>query len=267
MTLNDFMVANPLFSNYYDINNTGGFSTDYIGGSVDYAAATTYAQRETIWKAHEAHIRGLLYALTNESDTRVTAALKSAINTYGFAADHYLDPHPNDQLYWPTQLYVRSMRRLVGDLVWSANDLCATDGTTPRSTKTIATASYVCDLHHNQRFADNYTGSSWRIWNEGNVQAGNGGTDLISPIPLEIVLPKAAEVTNLGVGFAVSSTALAFGAIRMELSSMQIAESLAYVCKQAIDSNIDMQSVDYSALRTAILAAPDGTPPVLPQVN
>lgn len=267
LAMTDFMVPNPLYQSLYDVNNTGGFSTDYIGISVDYVATSSYAQREAIWKAHEAHIRGLFHALGYEADSRVPASLKSSMVAYGFPADHYLDPHPNDALYWPGQLYVRSCRRLVGDYVSTGNDLGATDGTAPRSTKTIAVASYVMDLHHEQRFADNSTGP-WRIWNSGNVQAGIGGTDLTAPLPLEAFLPKASECTNLAVTSAVSATAPAFGSIRMQPTLMQVGESLGIIAKVAVDAgNVDLAAVNYATARTAILAAPDATPPVLPQVN
>lgn len=209
---------------------------------------------------------GATFNLTIAS--RVPSALVTSIAGYRLAMNHNLDPHPNDEPWWPGQLYIREHRRIVGDLVWTADDITATDGTTPRSIKTIAVASYEMDSHHCQYFEDLSTGTP-RIWAEGNVQdTSAGGVDLIAPLPIEIFLPRRIDCSNLSVSFCASSTHMAFGSIRMELTSAQAAQSLAVAAHLAIDGNLALHDVDYPTLRTLLLAT-DGIIPaaVLPQVN
>jgi hypothetical protein len=168
-------------------------------------------------------------------------------------------------------MYVREGVRLAGDAIMNGNDLILADGTAPRiSAETVSVASYAVDSHSTRRLANEYAAGQWRAWNEGNFEATTGGSDIAAPIPLEICVPKASECRNLAVGFAVSATHVAFGAIRMEFTAMQIGQSMGQAAAQAIASGTTIQDLDYSAVRTALLASaspPGEVAPVLPQVN
>lgn len=253
----------------FDINFDGGLSTDFNGQAWDYPEAT-YAQREVMWKAHENHIRGLIWLLQYDADARIPAAVRTSMLNIGLVNTHFCDPHPNDTFQWPHQLYVREARRLVSDMVLTGDDIAATDGTAPRSTKTISVGSYAMDSHHTSVLADEYLPGSWRIWNEGNMFSTAGGINQIAPLPYDIIAPKASEVTNLTVCFGISATHVAFGNIRMEFTAMQLAQSAAIAAKLAIAGVSSIQAVDYPALRAAIIASPTlvgEVTPVLPQVN
>lgn len=265
-TMSDLFLFNIIGANMFDVNNKGGFSTDLIGGSHAYPEAS-YAARETIWKAHETHCRGLWYALQYADDARVPAALRTAARTYGLDINHYLDPYPGDEQHWMTNLYVREARRMQSAIVWRGADVAAANGTIPRSTKTISTISYQTDSHHVQRLADTSTGTP-RVWNEGNFQVDTGGADFLAPIPYDLVVPVESECDNLLVTFCVSSTHQAFGVIRMEFTHMQIGQSCGMAAAIACEDDIAVQDVDYEGdLRPRLLATPEPTPPVLPQVN
>ena len=242
------------------------------GGAV---GAATYALRETAWKAVENYVRGVVYYYTYDSDSRIVGTnVRTSMQQYGWAGDHYLNPHPNDQPYWPGQMYVRESVRMVGMMTLDANDICMTDGTTPRSVKTVSTASYAMDSHAMQRFAYN-NGGTWQTLLEGSfyVAPGTGGAcgaDEIAPIPIEAITPKAADCTNMLVGFCLSATHAAFGATRMELSAMQLGQSIGMILAQCIDSGTTVQNVDYPTVRSRLLASPSYAgeiAPVLPQLN
>jgi hypothetical protein len=255
----------------YDLNNQGGMSMDFIGESNAYVAATTYAQREVSWKAHEAWVRGIMHYMAVDTDSRIVGtAARTSVQAYGYPCDHYMDPHPNDLPYFPTQLYVREHRRMVNDFAFNADDMKAADGTAPRSTHTVAVASYPLDSHHGQRFDD-----GGRIWNEGQILDGTaGGADLMAPLPYEIYVPRASECTNLATLFAVACTHTAFGAIRMEPTAMCAGQSIGMAAAIAIEEGCTIQEAGTtlyaSHLRPRLLASPTLTGeqvPVLPQVN
>lgn len=251
-----------------DINSDGGIGTDLFGRATDYAKATTYSQREAIWQDHISWILGLWYVLRYEADSRVPTALRNAALTYYWVGDHFYDNNPLDPIHFSPSLYVREMRRMKGALVWNANDVLSTDGTTPRSVKTIGIASYPMDSHHVRAYADPNSGTP-RIWNEGNFFVTNSnGADDISPMPYEIITPMKAECENLLVGFGVSITHVAFGSFRMEETAKLMAQSGAMAISIALEQgNQAVQDVDYAALRSRILASADVQPQVLPQIN
>lgn len=262
-------------SQVFDINAEGGQSTDDFGGDFKSYVGATYAAREVIWKRTENYVRGLLYTYqqgrTVEGDTRIQAAMETNFQNIGLDRLHYTDPHPNDTMHWPSQLYVREARRLVGDYVHTANDINAADGTTPRRTTTVAVASYAMDSHHIRAFADLSTGTP-RIWNEGNFQdTTSGSVDHLSPVPYEVMLPKRGEVSNLLVTFCVSATHAAFGSIRMEMTAATLGQSAGMAACIAIADGVAVQDVDYEGrLRPALLASATlsgEVAPVLPQLN
>lgn len=268
VAITDLFLINDLTVNSsYDFNSKNGWSTDFWGGSKLYPEST-YSARETLWKAHWNRILGLWYYLQYDPDVRVLASVRTAALAYGLSSSHYPDHHENDNAFDPPQLYVREAWRMVSDMIWDGNDILATDGTTPRSVKTISTASYSMDSHSTEAIADPNAGTP-RIWCSGNFERAMTGNQ-IGPIPYDIIVPKAADCTNLLVTFAISATHVAFGSIRMEFTSMQMAQSAAVAAKLAIDGATTVQAVDYTALRAAILATPTlvgEVAPVLPVLN
>jgi hypothetical protein len=147
-----------------------------------------------------------------------------------------------------------------------------TDGTTPRSIKTVSTVCYRFDSHPHIRFPDDVSGTVFCEGSIGLSQAAAGGSangaDQITPIPYEAYLPKRSECTNLAVTFGGSWTHIFNTAARMELTTAQAGESLAYAIHQAIGAGKQaLADVDYPTLRTAILAAPTTYPANLQQVN
>ena len=278
-TINSIMKPSTLANTATDTNNTGGISFNLLGSGTAYAAcelagtrAQVYAAREVIQKDVESWVRGLIYWLLYSGDSRIPSSIVTALSAYGWETRHYLDPHPNDDIYWPQRIYVREHRRLVGDYIADATDATKTDGTSPRSTKTVSTVSYRFDSHPHERWVNSADNT---IFCEGSInlsQAALGGSangaDGITPIPYEAYLPKTTECGNLAVTFGLSCTHIFITAARMELTTAQAGESLAYAIKQAFDNGKQaLQSVDYSTLRTSILAAPTSFAPTLPQLN
>lgn len=70
-----------------DVNNSGPFSTDYIGMSYRYPTAN-WTERDAIISAHELYTRSLLYFLGN--DPRLPAAMHSTTAQWGWCRDEFV---------------------------------------------------------------------------------------------------------------------------------------------------------------------------------
>lgn len=229
----DIIFFGPLPNNKYDINNSGPFSTDYIGGSYLYPEAD-YQQREEIKKQHKEYIQGLLYFAAN--DVAVPAELRADAKKWGYAEDEFVD---ND--YWPYQLYIREARRMVGDFVMTERDI--------RHDKlkddAIGMGSYNIDSHNVQRYLtlDGY------VQNEGELQIP------VTPyqIPYRVMIPKISEADNLIVTVCVSASHIAYSSLRMEPQYMIMGEAAGIASSMAIDKNTAVQHIDTEILKQIVL--------------
>jgi len=90
------------------------------------------------------------------------------------------------------------------------------------------------------------------VRNEGNVQVGG-----FSPYPISYrsIVPRKGEAANLFVPVCLSATHIAYGSIRMEPVFMILGQTSAMAAVMALDAKIDVQSVDYAALRKRLLEA------------
>jgi hypothetical protein len=222
---------NPIFmpNRKTDTNNNHAFSTDYIGGSYDYPEAD-YASREKICADHRSYQQGLLWTLAN--DERVPEKIRAEFQRLALAKDEFVE---NDN--WPTQLYVREARRMIGPYVMTEHNC--------RGTKTaedsVGMGAYGMDSHNCQR----YITPEGYVQNEGDVQVH--GFDPY-PISYRSIIPNADECTNLLVPVCLSSTHIAYGSIRMEPVFMILGQSAATAAAIAIDHNTSVQEVNYKEL-------------------
>jgi hypothetical protein len=216
-----------------DTNNNGAFSTDYIGGNYDYPNAD-YASRDRIVADHKAYQLGLLWTLAN--DPRVPAKVRDEFNRLGLAKDEFVD---NDN--WPTQLYVREARRMIGEYVMTEHN-CRGKKVADDS---VGMGAYGMDSHNCQR----YVTPDGHVQNEGDVQV-HGFKPY--PISYRAIVPKAAECENLLVPVCLSSSHISYGSIRMEPVFMILGQSAATAAAMAIDSAVPVQKVDYAKLGTRL---------------
>lgn len=217
-----------------DINNNGGFSTDFIGMSWAYPEAG-YEQRAGMEKEHANYIRGFLTFLA--TDLRVPESMRREMQQWGPAKDEF-----TDTAGWPRQLYVREARRMISDYVMSEKH-CRYQEVAPDS---VGLAAYNMDSHNCQRVARN-----GRVENEGDVQVPP-----MKPYPISYraIVPKAAECDNLLVPVCLAASHIAYGSIRMEPVFMILGQSAATAAALAIDDRVPVQKLDYAKLRARLLA-------------
>jgi len=217
-----------------DINNNGGFSTDFIGANYDYPNGD-YETRAKIWKAHEDYIRGFVYFLA--TSPRVPEQMRREMQQWGPARDEFPDTDG-----WPYQLYVREARRMVSDYVMTEHNC--------RSTVTaedaVGLGAYGMDSHNCQRLVKNGFAE-----NEGDVQVPVAAP---YPIAYRSIVPKATECENLFVPICLSATHMAYGSIRMEPVFMILGQSAATAAAFALDEKLPVQKVKYAKLRERLLA-------------
>ena len=126
--------------------------------------------------------------------------VRDEFNRLGLAKDEFID---NDN--WPTQLYVREARRMIGAYVMTEHNCRGKKWPTIRSawgrTAWIATT------------ASDTSRRSGHVQNEGDVQVAGFKP---YPISYRAIMPKADECENLLVPVCLSSSHIAYGSIRME---------------------------------------------------
>jgi hypothetical protein len=217
-----------------DINNNGGFSTDFIGANYEYPDAD-YATRARIWQEHEDYTRGFLHFLA--TSPRVPEHIRSAMSEWGLTRDEFLDTAG-----WPHQLYVREARRMVSDYVMTEKN-CRES---LQVEDAIGLAAYTMDSHNCRRMAKDGV-----VENEGDVQVGGFPP---YPIAYRAIVPKQSECENLFVPVCLSASHIAYGSIRMEPVFMVLGHSAADAAVMAIDANVPAQRIDVAALQKRLLA-------------
>lgn len=217
-----------------DLNNRGGFSTDYIGKNYDYPEGS-YKVRERIWKDHEGYQKGFYYFLAN--DPRVPESLRAEVRQYGLAKDEFTDTGN-----WPNQLYIREARRMTGDFVATQKDL----QTERTKADAIGMGSYNSDSHNVQR----HISPEGIVLNEGNVEVP------VQPyqIPYRVLTPKAAEMENLLVPVCFSASHVAYSSLRMEPQYMILGHAAGVAAALAAQRNVPVQKVPVAELQKILEA-------------
>jgi hypothetical protein len=230
--MRDLMIVSKMPNRKTDINNYGGFSTDFIGRNWDYPTAS-YKRRAEIWKEHEEYTRGFFYFLAN--DARVPESLRAEMARWGLSKDEFTDNHN-----WPHQLYIREARRMVGEFVMTQKD-AQTDLVKPDS---VGMGSYQIDSHNVQRH-ENPDGT---VQNEGDTEVGAKPYQ----IAYRVMLPKQREVSNLLVPVAASTSHIAYGTVRMEPVFLVLGHAAGVAARMAAQSAKAVQEIDVQALRAKL---------------
>ncbi|HEX4122522.1 MAG TPA: FAD-dependent oxidoreductase [Verrucomicrobiae bacterium] len=235
LSLRQFMDIQPMPDGKTDINNNGGFSTDFIGENYGYPEGS-YAERERIWKAHEDYTRGFFHFLA--TDQRVPQAMRAEMQSWGLCKDEFKDTGG-----WPNQLYIREARRMISDYVMTESN-CRHSVEMPDA---IGLAAYTMDSHNCRRIV-----RDGRVENEGDVQVGGFPPYQISYRALR---PRRKECENLLVPVCLSASHIAYGSIRMEPVFMVLGQSCAMAATLAMEEKVPVQKIDYAELRRRLLAA------------
>ena len=108
----------------------------------------------------------------------------------------------------------------------------------------IHIGSHYIDCHHIARYAygENSFINEGRIWQEG----------MNFDIPYGAITPQKAECENLLVPVCISSSAVAFCAIRLEPTWMHLGEASGMAASMAIKNRSAVQDIDVGTLQQMI---------------
>ena len=238
-----YFIWSPMPGHKTDVNNFGGFSTDFIGGNAGYLEAS-YAGRHKIYQAHTDYSLGLLWFMM--TDPRVPSATRKELARWGLPKDEY-----PENGHWTPQLYVREGRRMVSDYVVTQKD-CEGLTDVPDG---VAYAAYKMDSHNCRRIA-----ADGMVKNEGNVEEKIPGP---WPIPYRSIVPARGECDNLLVPVCVSSSHIAFGSLRMEPVFMSLGQVAGLAAAMSLRQGIPVQDVSAVDLMANLALDPlqDGSVP------
>jgi FAD dependent oxidoreductase len=216
---------------WHDLSaNLYGMNHEYPGGS--------YAVRERIYREHLTFTQGLCWFLAN--DPAVPEDVRRAWSEWGVPKDEF-----QDNGGWPRRFYVREARRMVSPYVITEKHT-RKENQEPVADP-VAVAFWPPDTHHVRRMV-----RDGAAYNEGFVFGG----DDWAPFGLSYrsLIPNPAECVNLLTPTCLSSTHVAYGAVRLEWTFMSLGQAAATAASLAIDEKIEVQKINYAKLRERLLA-------------
>lgn len=223
----------PIPNGKFDLNASGPFSIDYVGGNRDYPVLGA-AARGRMLEDHKNYQQGLFWFLAH--DPRVPQVLRDEVNSWGLCRDEWPDTGN-----WPVQLYIREARRMVGEHVMTESEVLRDK----RKDDSIGMGSFVLDSHWVRRYAD----ERGFVRVEGHLDESINLAQDPYEIPYRSILPKRAECRNLLVPVCLSASHVAMCTIRMEPVYLILGHSAGAAAVIAVQGDKGVQEIDLTELR------------------
>jgi hypothetical protein len=228
----------------FDLNSGPAAPTNRPFAGLDWLGSD-WAGRKAITNIYREYTAKILrFIATDES---VPAATRAFFSSFGLCADEYTQ---NEN--WPSQLYIREGRRLVGEVVVTQSDVM--DGSfDPAGDVGKAYFPFDCKPIRWTVNKDRQAVREGMLFNR-SVKRPYG-------LPYRSMLPKRAEATNLIVSTAVSASHVAFASIRMEPHWMTYGAAAGAAVSLCLQAGTALHGVRPADIRS--LAGIDK--PVVPQ--
>lgn len=219
-----------------DLGSWHDLSANLYGENWAYPAGD-YATKDRIVRYHEDFTRGLIWFL--QHDPAVPANTRSDWEGWGLCKDEFADNGG-----WPRRLYIRSARRMISDYVITEHH---TRRENPQAVDDpVALAWWPPDTHHARRIVrDGFA------YNEGFVFGGEDWRPF--GISWQSLIPKSTECTNLITPTCLSSSYIAYGAIRILPTFMMLGQAAGTAAALTADQHIAVQKLEYDALRKRLV--------------
>jgi len=139
---------------------------------------------------------------------------------------------------WPSYLYIRSARRMIGEYVMKQQDIqLQTDIPDP-----IGMGYYMVDIYPNRM----------GVLEDGTLVTEGNLWEHVCPGPYQIpygaIIPQRKEIQNLLVPLCMSASHIAYSSIRMESTYMVMGESAGIAAALAIKNKKAVQDIDRGEL-------------------
>ena len=219
-----------------DIGSWHDLSANLYGENWQYPEGD-YAMQDSIEEYHKNFTIGLVWFLQNDPD--VDSLTRKNWEGWGLCRDEFKD---ND--HWPRRLYIRSARRMVSDYVITEHQTSREND--EEVVDPVAIAWWPPDTHHARRIV-----KDGLVYNEGFVFGGDDWKPF--GISWRSLIPKSIECANLLTPTCVSSSYVAYGAIRILPTFMILGQSAGLAASMAIDMETMIQEIQYSDLKTGLI--------------
>jgi len=222
-----------------DLGAWHDLSHNLYGMNVDYPLGN-YATRGKILKYHKSFTQGLFYFLSTDSVIgKLDIGFQQEWASWGYAKDEFTDNNG-----FPRNFYVRDARRMVSDYVITQQIGSSENKDLVKDP--IAVAFWPMDIHSVRRIVNN-----GYAYNEGFVF--NGDNCKPFGVSYRALVPKVNECTNLITPTCLSSSHIAYGAIRLEFNFMAQGQAAGAATVLAIENKCKIQDVNYDSLRKILL--------------
>jgi len=219
-----------------DIGSWHDLSANLYGENWQYPEGD-YAMQDSIVEYHKNFTIGLVWFLQNDPD--VDSLTRENWEKWGLCRDEF-----KDNGHWPRRLYIRSARRMVSDYVITEHNTSREND--EEVNDPVAIAWWPPDTHHARRIV-----KDGLAYNEGFVFGGDDWKPF--GISWRSIIPKSRECTNLLTPTCVSSSYVAYGAIRILPTFMILGQSAGLAASMAIDMETMIQEIEYSDLRAGLV--------------
>lgn len=224
-----------------DANNNprGRPSLDLVGGADAWPEAT-WTERDRLRRQHIDHTLGLLWFLRN--DPAVPEYFRRQAQVWGLPRDEF--PELDG---WPSRLYVREARRILGGQVFREQDAAAEPGRErpPTRRDSIAVGGYQIDSHATGDFH-----ATQPDWLEGFFWLSRQQTKSYQ-VPYALLVPQGVE--DLLVSCCVSATHVGFGTLRMEPVFTAMGHAAGLAASHALAEGRPPRGIDVLRLQRELL--------------
>ncbi|MFC7608206.1 FAD-dependent oxidoreductase [Teichococcus aestuarii] len=226
----------------FNSNSAGVYNTNIL--AQDYPIAT-WARRREIERDVVNYNLGLYYFFA--TDSIVPESIRASFAAWGLSPREWIGSRYGTGV--PHKVYDRQTIRMVNDAVMTEADVKVsyTAGAVPDP---IGLFNYFIDRKVFNFVAWNTSGNLWTLAEEGGG-VPNHDTATYA-IPLRILLPRAAEATNVTVAWCVAVTDHVWSSLRMELNGGIQGEAAGVVAALAARRGVPVQSIPYADVRAAL---------------
>jgi hypothetical protein len=219
-----------------DLNSGHDLSANLYGMNYEYPGGT-YATRERIYRYHREFTHGLMWFLAN--DPQLPESTHKRWQGWGMCRDEFTDNQG-----WPRSLYIRDARRMVSDFVITEQHTRRINPLTVEDP--VAVSYWPPDTHHVRRIV-----KDGAAYNEGFVFGGDDWGPF--GISYRAMVPRTSQAINLITPTALSSSHVAYGAIRLEWTFFALGQAAGAAASLAVTHNQPFAEVEYRILRAHLI--------------